>query len=85
MALKITVTSQHGIEVKDAYHRVECVEIVGKTQISYRVRSYKDNTGLPFFEEKFISSNYDITGYNPLSQAYAHLKTLIEFADAVDC
>lgn len=85
MALKNTVTTSHGIEVVDAYQRVECVEIVGKTQISYRVRSYKDNTGLPFFEEKFMTSEYDINGENPLEQAYSHLKTLPEFAGALDC
>ena len=85
MAIKNTVTTSHGIEVVDAYQRVECVEIVGKTQICYRVRSYKDNTGLPFFEEKFMTSEYDINGSNPIGQAYSHLKTLPDFSGAVDC
>ena len=28
---------------------------------------------------------YDITGENPIKQAYLHLKTLPEFATATDC
>jgi hypothetical protein len=29
--------------------------------------------------------NLDMNGENPIKQAYEHLKTLPEFADAVDC
>jgi len=32
-----------------------------------------------------ITTNYDLDGENPIKQAYIHLKTLPEFADAVDC
>lgn len=85
MALQKTVTIAYGIEVIDAYHRIEYVQIVNKTSIVYRVRTYKDNSGLPFFEEKVQQSDYDINGDNPIAQAYAHLKTLPEYADAVDC
>lgn len=85
MAIKKTVVTIHGFEAVDAYHRVECVEIQGKDQISYRIRSYKDKSGFPFFDDVLISCNYDMNGGNPLVQAYAHLKTLPEFADAVDC
>lgn len=85
MALQKTVTTPYGIEVIDAYHRIECVQIVNKTSIVYHVRTYKDNTGLPFFNEVVLESYYDINGDNPIAQAYAHLKTLPEYADAVDC
>lgn len=85
MALKKTIVTAHGFEATDAYHRVECVEIQSKTSISYRVRSYKSETGFPFFDEKYLTSEYDINGENPISQAYAHVKALAEFADAVDC
>ena len=85
MAIKKTVTTVYGIEVIDAYHRVEGVELQGKTEIRYCVRSYKDASGLPFFDERYIVSDYNIQGENPIAQAYAHVKTLPEFADAVDC
>ena len=85
MALQKTVTTPHGIEVTDAYHRIEYVQIVNKTSLVYHVRTYKDNSDLPFFEEKVLQSDYDITGDNPIAQAYTHLKSLPEFADAVDC
>ena len=84
MALKITVTTPHGIIVKDAYHRVESVQIVGKTAIKFQVRSYT-SPGFPHFADVEYSSAYSIDGENPISQAYAHLKTLPEFAGAVDC
>ena len=85
MAIKKTVTTVYGIEVVDAYHRVENVEIQGKTSIAYRVRSYKDGSGLPFFDERFITSEYDINGDNPIAQAYSNVKKLPEFIDAMDC
>lgn len=85
MAFKKTASTTYGIDVADAYHRVEDVKIVSKTVITYAVRAYKDNTGVAFFDEKHMISGYDIAGKNPIAQAYAHLKTLPEFTDAVDC
>lgn len=85
MALKKTIVTAQGFEATDAYHRVECVEIQSKISISYRVRSYKSETGYPFFDEKYLTSEYDLNGENPIAQAYSHMKTLPEFSDAVDC
>lgn len=85
MALKKTINTQFGIEVQDAYHRIERVQIISKNSIFYHVCSYKDNSGLPAFDENVFQSAYDMNGGNPIAQAYAHLKTLPEFADAVDC
>jgi hypothetical protein len=84
MALKKTTTSPHGFESANAYHRVESVSLKDKNKITFHVRSYKE-TDLPFFAEQVLSAAYDITGENPIKQAYAHLKTLKDFADAVDC
>ena len=84
MAFKITVTTPHGIVVRDAYHRVESVRIVGKAAIKFQVRSYA-LPDFPHFSDVEYSCAYDIAGQNPIAQAYAHLKTLPEFSDAVDC
>ena len=44
--------------------------------------SFKD--GENEFEKNYTFS-IDLNGENPIKQAYAHLKTLPEFANAADC
>ncbi len=85
MALKKNAQTIFGIEVVDAYHRVEGLKIVGKDQIAFQVRSYKDNSGLPHFADASSGCAYDINGENPIKQAYVYLKTTPAFADAKDC
>jgi hypothetical protein len=36
-------------------------------------------------EERIVQFSLDLDGPNPIKQAYLHLKTLPEFADAIDC
>lgn len=85
MALKKTVTTEQGFEAVDAYHRVEGVRLNKKTRMFFQVRSYKDSEGLPSFSDVAYESVYELQGQNPIAQAYAHLKTLPEFAGATDC
>lgn len=85
MAFLKTVTTSHGFEAVDAYHRVEQVQLLGKTRISFRVRSYKDNDdSTPFFGDESVECDYDIDGANPIKQAYEYVKRLPDFADASD-
>ena len=84
MALEKTVTTSHGFTASNAYHRVEGTQ-VSKDTMAFQVRSYKDNSGLPHFADWSFNCAYDIAGNNPIAQAYAHLKTLPEFAGATDC
>lgn len=84
MALKKTVTTSHGIEVKDAYHRVEGVKLASKNQIQFQLRSSVDGT-LPHFLDAQLECVYDMNGANPIAQAYAHIKSLPEYSDAQDC
>jgi len=97
MALKKTVTTPQGFTATDAYHRVEDITISTRMRIatggdqfrelrmvSFTVRSYKES-GAAAFNETRTGAEYDMDGANPIAQAYAHLKTLPEFADAVDC
>lgn len=84
MALKKTIQTPFGIEVVDAYHRVEAVRLQGKTQMQFNVYAYADSTK-QFVVETLETAPYDLAGGNPIEQAYAHLKTLPEFSDAVDC
>jgi hypothetical protein len=84
MALSKTVSTVHGLEAINAYHRVEGLSIEGKESIKFYARSYK-NTDLPFFSEQAVVAAYDLNGANPIAQAYRHLKTLPEFVGSMDC
>ena len=84
MALEKTVTSPQGFKAIDAYHRVEGLSLNVKNKINFHVRSYKE-IDKPFFAEIILFSDYDLMGENPIKQAYQYLKTLPEWADAIDC
>jgi hypothetical protein len=84
MAIEKTVTTSYGIEVQDAYHRVEGLSIIGKNQIHFHVRSSVDGV-LPHFADADHQCAYTLDGENPIKQAYAHIKSLPEFAGATDC
>ncbi len=84
MALKLTQTTATGLTAPNAYHRVENLSLANKKQMAFAVRSYA-GTDNPSFSEIYHSCAYDIAGNNPIAQAYAHLKTLPEFAGAIDC
>lgn len=86
MALEKTVDLITGFQAVDAYHRVEGLTMEAKDKIAFRVRMYKDGSNTyPAFDERGFVCAYDLDGANPLSQAYTHLKTLPEYADAKDC
>ena len=84
MALSNTVETIYGFQAQNAYHRVEAVSLVNKEQINFHVRSYIE-IDKPFFAEQVLSCAYVLEGENPIKQAYKHLKTLTNFADATDC
>lgn len=84
MAIKKTVETLQGVQVANAYHRVESVSLRGKDGIHFILRSYAD-TSKPSFQEMGFLSAYDMTGKNPIAQAYEHLKSLPDFAGATDC
>jgi hypothetical protein len=82
MALSRTVTTPQGFTATGAYHRVEGVSVT-KTQLAFRVRSYVQ-ADKPAFGDQAYECAYDLTGENPIRQAYLYLKTLPEWADAAD-
>lgn len=86
MALKKSITFR-GIPVPDAYIKVYCPQITPtKDQIGFGVHTYAA-ADLPLsdvLDAVTMSAPYDLDGPNPLAQAYEHLKTLPEFAGAVD-
>ena len=84
MALEKIVITDTGLRCSNAYIRVEGLSLIKKDEINFFVRSYADKDKQPF-SEKIHYCAYDLNGTNPIAQAYAHLKTLPEFADAIDC
>jgi len=87
MALKQTITLKSNFETDakfdNAYIKVRSVNF-SKESAQANVDFYKSNKS-----ERLIIKQYDflvdINGENPIKQAYLHLKSLPEFADAVDC
>jgi hypothetical protein len=84
MSLAKTVSTVHGFQAANAYHRVEGVSLTSKEQIRFHIRSYTA-ADKPFFAESILSCAYVLDGKNPIAQAYEHLKTLPEFSGATDC
>lgn len=87
MALQknITIKSNLGIETQfnNTYIKVARVECT-KQENNFLIELKKDSNSDPY-QLQYINASYDINGENPIKQAYLHLKTLPEFADATDC
>lgn len=85
MALKKTITTPFGVEIADAYHRVEGLSLDNKTQITFHVRAYKDASATIAVDGAHFTCAYNMNETNPLAQAYEHAKKQPGFAGAVDC
>ena len=84
MALSHYYITPSGFSCDQSYVRVEHVA-VSKSGASAEVRWYTQASGYPSFHTQTVTFDYELEGENPIKQAYNHLKTLPEFADAVDC
>lgn len=82
MAIKIS-TIHKGISVTDAYCRVSNIDLT-KSVMDFKLEMRALEASEAFNVLEFTCP-YDIAGENPIAQAYVHLKTLPEFAGAVDC
>lgn len=89
MALQQTVTTKSGIEVQDAYVRIDSVN-GNKQQLGIIVRVYKDKAAADgnyaYLENRYYNFEPSVETGSPnfIKQGYEHLKTLPEYADAVD-
>lgn len=82
MALKLTKTIKD-VTINDCYIKVSSIS--GNKKEIQAIVSFSANNNADPFELKTFIFDLDINGENPIKQAYLHLKTLPEFADAVDC
>lgn len=86
MAFKKTIQTQIGVEIVDAYHRVEFVTIrKGNKKIDFHLRTYVNGNSDAWISDACFSCNYDINGSNPVEQAYSYIRSDQQFLDAVDC
>lgn len=84
MALNLTSESCFGVKIYNAYFRINNIELKSKTNMLLHVYGYAFVEKKPF-DYKVIDAPYDLEKGNPFEQGYIYLKTLPEFADAVDC
>lgn len=79
-----------GIEIKDAYIRISRFE-GDKNKLSFGVSFHSDANAQAFDNKTYLLNDdeagvvFVLDGDNPIKQAYQFLKTLPEFAGAVDC
>lgn len=87
MALQknIKLTDNFGIEVEipNAYIKIEQVACSKNKMTVYY--SSKNNSNGNIIVSNSVDCDYNLLGENPIKQAYLHLKTLPEFAGAIDC
>lgn len=86
MALQKTISLPNNLggttEIQNAYIRVDRSEVT-KNTMSIEVGIYESAEGQKR-KLSFYGAEYDLSGNNPIQQAYEHLKTLPEFAGAAD-
>ena len=73
----------NGIQLTNAYVKVENASVTKDSLLAKVVWRASSNSA-PIKNEGF-SSSYDLSGENPIKQAYLHLKTLPAFSGANDC
>jgi hypothetical protein len=86
MALKKQFEVSPGLVAADAYIEVTNVSVVKNepSGMTVNVFASAENTEKPI-QVRCYSFEYRLDGNNAIAQAYMHLKTLPEFAGAIDC
>ena len=81
----LTKTNNFGQQtiLPDSYIKIVSAHVT-KNEIQACINVFTEKEGKNLFTELYVSP-HDLDGPNPIKQAYLHLKTLPEFADAVDC
>jgi hypothetical protein len=71
------------VEFKDAYIKV--LRVVSSKDAGEIIYGVSRASGEEPVQTSGVSFVPDLAGPNPIKQAYLHLKTLPELADAIDC
>lgn len=87
MALSTTLTRTNNFgqetDLPDSYIKIVSAHVT-KDEIQACINVFTKKEGKNLLTELCVLP-HDIDGPNPIKQAYLYLKTLPEFADAVDC
>lgn len=81
--MQLTDNFQRTINFDSVYIKISTVTGDKKTMTA--VVEYRDGANGAMLENKNIAFPLDLNGFNPIKQAYEYLKTLPEFATAIDC
>ena len=82
-SLSLTDNFRQVINFVDCYIRIDSV-LSAKEYSTITYFIYKEKDG-DLLQQNVINFSLDLEGPNPIKQAYLHLKTLPEFANATDC
>lgn len=85
MALSTDVVLASGLVAPSSYIRVTSVFAVSKSQASASVCFFAAADNPIAYQTLERTFAFELDGPNLFQQAYEHLKTLPEFADATDC
>ena len=89
MALQKTITLQNGLQIQNAYIRIDAINGY-KGGLDISVNSYVSQQdfidGKGYLEQKIYHFLPDVSGtaLNFIKQGYEYLKTLDEYKDAID-
>lgn len=92
MALKMTIQSNTGINIEDAYIHIDEYSCNKEEVINARIRSYisrdlmKNGANFISGSEEIITiqGDYSDTAMNTKKQIYNHIKTLDKYLSAID-
>lgn len=87
MALTKTISLQNNFGTQSTFENayIKVFKLIGnKERMCADIAFCADKEGVPLKVQKFFFAP-DLSGSNFIKQAYEHVKTLPEFADAKDC
>jgi hypothetical protein len=84
MAIQSSIKTEFGIDLQDAYVRVENAALPSKDLIVFTAVTYAKANFPPIFKRQY-TCQHNLEGENAIKQAYKYLKTLPEFEGAQDC
>jgi hypothetical protein len=84
MAIQSLIKTEFGLDLPAAYIRIGSTSTTSKEVLIFSAYIFADSNYPAISQRQYVCS-LDLDGPNPIKQAYLYLKTLPEFADAVDC
>jgi hypothetical protein len=84
MAIQSSIKTEFGLDLPAAYIRIASTATTNKSVLVFSAYVFADSN-YPAISQRQYTCPLDLEGPNPIKQAYLHLKSLPEFANATDC